>query len=86
MGTGAEASSAMEQTMVRLILKASACAAAAMAMYGCAGYPASQNNQGDSPTAAGMSDVNPPYYSPSTNPDRMAGRRGNSGDAVRSGS
>jgi len=33
-----------------------------------------------------MSDVNPPYYSPSTNPDRMAGRRGNSGDAVRSGS
>ncbi|HEU5296646.1 MAG TPA: hypothetical protein VFU71_17830 [Burkholderiaceae bacterium] len=51
--------------MVRSILKASACAAVVLALFGCASTNSGpyQGRQGELPTAAGQSDVNPPYGS-----------------------
>jgi ABC-type phosphate transport system substrate-binding protein len=50
---------AMEQTMMRSILKTCACAIAALSLYACASNPGPYNGQGDSPTAAGTSNVYP---------------------------
>jgi ABC-type phosphate transport system substrate-binding protein len=50
---------AMEQTMMRSILKTCACAVAALALYACASNPGPYGSQGDSPTAAGSSNVYP---------------------------
>jgi hypothetical protein len=49
----------MEQTMMRSILKGCACAAAVLALYACASNPGPYGSQGDSPTAAGSSNVYP---------------------------
>jgi ABC-type phosphate transport system substrate-binding protein len=49
----------MEQTMMRSILKACACVAAVLALYACASNPGPYGRQGDSPTAAGSSNVYP---------------------------
>jgi hypothetical protein len=55
----------MEQTMLRSILKASACAVAVLALYACASTNSGpyQGNQGELPTTAGPSDVHSPYQS-----------------------
>ena len=64
--TGAAAPFAMEQVMIlRSILKIGACAAAVLALFGCASTSTStpyQGNQGELPTAAGRSTQHPPYY------------------------
>jgi ABC-type phosphate transport system substrate-binding protein len=63
--TGAAAPFAMEQMMMRSILKLAACAAAVLALYACASTNSRpyEGSQGESPTAAGTSDVHPPYES-----------------------
>jgi hypothetical protein len=65
IGTGAAAPFAMEQMMMRSILKASACAAAVLALYACATTNSGpyQGNQGELPTAAGSPDAYWPYHS-----------------------
>ena len=65
MTTGAAAPFAMEQMMFRSILKASACAAVILALFGCASTNSGpyQGTQGELPSAAGPSDVHPPYDS-----------------------
>ena len=45
--------------MLRSILKACACAMAVLALYACASNPGPYGSQGDSPTAAGASNVYP---------------------------
>jgi hypothetical protein len=50
--------------MMRSILKASGCIAALLALCACAGTPPYEGSQGDSPTAAGTSNVWP-YDPPS---------------------
>jgi hypothetical protein len=55
----------MEQTMLRSILKASACAAAVLALYACASTNSGpyQGNQGELPTTVSPSGVHSPYQS-----------------------
>jgi hypothetical protein len=62
--TGAAAPSFDGADMMRSILKASGCIAALLALCACANTPPYEGSQGDSPTAAGTSNVWP-YDSPS---------------------
>ena len=45
--------------MMRSIFKACACAATVLALYACASNPGPYGSQGESPTAAGSSNVYP---------------------------